>query len=199
MDDSGPSGPDWVKRNPRQASKRGLYAAALSSDNKFLAVGGGDRKVHVFDAISGRRVPEPRGGSRLGPHGVTFGRSPHTPPHPLHTPYILSHWCGLSHLVHTLSTPVHTLSTPRPHRCLCAVLPGPPRRRDGSGLQGGDAPAVQRVVRPDRQDVEHRRQGLHGLAVWAPGLCMCGRGVGERVMLSCSKRTRMNGRRPFAR
>ena len=38
-------GPEWVKKNPRQASKQGLYAAALSSDGKLLAVGGGDRKV----------------------------------------------------------------------------------------------------------------------------------------------------------
>ncbi|GAX81002.1 hypothetical protein CEUSTIGMA_g8437.t1 [Chlamydomonas eustigma] len=47
------AGPEWMRRNPRQASKKGLYAAALSSDNKLLAVGGGDRKVHVFDAQSG--------------------------------------------------------------------------------------------------------------------------------------------------
>ncbi|KAG1675461.1 hypothetical protein FOA52_001760 [Chlamydomonas sp. UWO 241] len=46
--------PDWVKRNPRAASKLGLYAVALSYDSKYLAVGGGDKKVHVFDALSGK-------------------------------------------------------------------------------------------------------------------------------------------------
>jgi WD40 repeat protein len=45
--------PDWVKRNPRAASKLGLYAVALSSDCKYLAVGGGDKKV-----CSCVRVPE---------------------------------------------------------------------------------------------------------------------------------------------
>ena len=45
------SGPDWVKRNPRQASKRGLYAVALSTDNKFLAVGGGDKKVRGRECV----------------------------------------------------------------------------------------------------------------------------------------------------
>ncbi len=44
-DDEANSGPDWVKRNPRKASRRGLYAVALSWDSRFLAVGGGDRKV----------------------------------------------------------------------------------------------------------------------------------------------------------
>ena len=47
------SGPEWVRRNPRQSSKRGLYAVALSYDDKCLAVGGGDKKVHVFDGVTG--------------------------------------------------------------------------------------------------------------------------------------------------
>jgi ribosomal RNA-processing protein 9 len=46
-------GADWVKRNPRQSSKRGLYAVAISSDDKFIAVGGGDKKIHLFDGASG--------------------------------------------------------------------------------------------------------------------------------------------------
>jgi hypothetical protein len=33
-----------------------LLAAAVSSDGKFLAVGGGDKMVHVFEAGSGTHV-----------------------------------------------------------------------------------------------------------------------------------------------
>ena len=47
------TGADWVKRNPRQSSKRGLYAVAISSDDKFIAVGGGDKKIYLFDGPSG--------------------------------------------------------------------------------------------------------------------------------------------------
>jgi hypothetical protein len=48
--------PDWVKRGPRQNATGSLLAAALSSDGKYLAVGGGDKAVHVFDAASGAHV-----------------------------------------------------------------------------------------------------------------------------------------------
>ena len=37
----------WVKKGPRQAGRAALFAAAVSSDSKFLAVGGGDRQVGV--------------------------------------------------------------------------------------------------------------------------------------------------------
>eukprot|EP00798_Chlamydomonas_sp_ICE-L_P000029 gene29-12841_t len=50
------TGPEWVKKGPRQASKNGLYATAVSSDGKFMAVGGGDRKVHLFDARNGGHI-----------------------------------------------------------------------------------------------------------------------------------------------
>ncbi|KAL6759877.1 WD40-repeat-containing domain protein [Haematococcus lacustris] len=44
------AGPDWVKKGPRVASQAALLAVAVSSDGALLAVGGGDRKVHLFDA-----------------------------------------------------------------------------------------------------------------------------------------------------
>jgi len=47
---------DWVKRGPRQNPTSSLLAVALSSDGKYLAVGGGDKGVHVFDAGSGSHV-----------------------------------------------------------------------------------------------------------------------------------------------
>lgn len=46
----------WVKSKARQGSALALFAAAVSSDGKYLAVGGGDRKVHVFDAQSGQYI-----------------------------------------------------------------------------------------------------------------------------------------------
>lgn len=45
-------GPEWVKRAARAAGKAALLAAAVSDDGHLLAVGGGDRFVHVFDARS---------------------------------------------------------------------------------------------------------------------------------------------------
>lgn len=43
-------GADWVARKARSASKAALAAVAVSSDGRYLAVGGGDSKVHVFEA-----------------------------------------------------------------------------------------------------------------------------------------------------
>jgi ribosomal RNA-processing protein 9 len=47
---------DWVKRGPRLSGTASLLAAALSSDGRYLAVGGGDRKVHIWDARSRQYV-----------------------------------------------------------------------------------------------------------------------------------------------
>lgn len=47
---------DWVKRGPRQGGRNSLLAAAVSSDGRYLAVGGGDRKVHIWDARSRQYV-----------------------------------------------------------------------------------------------------------------------------------------------
>ncbi|EFN55906.1 hypothetical protein CHLNCDRAFT_22742 [Chlorella variabilis] len=47
---------DWVKRGPRQSGAASLLAAAVSGDGRYLAVGGGDRKVHVWDARSRQYV-----------------------------------------------------------------------------------------------------------------------------------------------
>jgi len=46
------SGPEWVKKGPRHLHAGALLSAAVSSDGKLLAVGGGDRKVHVWDTGS---------------------------------------------------------------------------------------------------------------------------------------------------
>ncbi len=56
------SGPEWVKRGPRAAAHNTLLAAAVSDDGRYLAVGGGDKRVHVWDVrahayvqVGGRR------------------------------------------------------------------------------------------------------------------------------------------------
>ncbi len=49
-------GADWVKRGPRQGGRNSLLAAAVSSDGRYLAVGGGDKKVHIWDARSQQYV-----------------------------------------------------------------------------------------------------------------------------------------------
>ncbi|GIM09576.1 hypothetical protein Vretimale_13420 [Volvox reticuliferus] len=46
-------GADWVARKARSVSRAALGAVAVSSDGRYLAVGGGDNKVHVFEASSG--------------------------------------------------------------------------------------------------------------------------------------------------
>lgn len=43
---------DWLRQGPRQSSCRSLLAAAISSDGQYLAVGGGDKKVHIWDTRS---------------------------------------------------------------------------------------------------------------------------------------------------
>lgn len=47
---------EWVKRGPRQSGRNSLLAAAVSSDGRYLAVGGGDKKVHIWDARSRQHV-----------------------------------------------------------------------------------------------------------------------------------------------
>lgn len=42
-------GPEWIKKKPRHLHRGALLAAAVSSDGQLLAVGGGDRRVHVWD------------------------------------------------------------------------------------------------------------------------------------------------------
>ncbi|GIL62272.1 hypothetical protein Vafri_16561 [Volvox africanus] len=51
--DGGGGGADWVARKARSVSRAALGAVAVSSDGRYLAVGGGDHKVHVFEANSG--------------------------------------------------------------------------------------------------------------------------------------------------
>lgn len=46
-------GADWIAKSAqRGGGLTSLLAAAVSSDGRYLAVGGGDRKVHVWDARS---------------------------------------------------------------------------------------------------------------------------------------------------
>ena len=45
-------GPEWIKKKPRHSHAGALLAAAVSSDGQLLAVGGGDRRVHVWDTRS---------------------------------------------------------------------------------------------------------------------------------------------------
>jgi len=48
---------DWLSKAARRAGgARSLLAAAVSSDGAYLAVGGGDRKVHVWDVRSRQHV-----------------------------------------------------------------------------------------------------------------------------------------------
>ena len=119
------SGPEWVKRNPRQASKRGLYAAALSSDGKFLAVGGGDRKVHVFDAATGAFL-QSFPGHRDTISALAFRDGTHQ----------LFRWvrCTVALCRYYRCKCSHTYRTPAVHTVAFTV--------------------IQRLIRPDDQDVE---------------------------------------------
>jgi ribosomal RNA-processing protein 9 len=48
---------EWVGKAARRAGgTRSLLAAAVSSDGNYLAVGGGDRKVHIWDIRSRQYV-----------------------------------------------------------------------------------------------------------------------------------------------
>lgn len=44
---------DWIRPAARQANRCGLLSAAVSSDGRYFATGGGDKKVHIYDARSG--------------------------------------------------------------------------------------------------------------------------------------------------
>ncbi|KAI8474140.1 MAG: WD40-repeat-containing domain protein [Monoraphidium minutum] len=73
-----PEAADWVrKRGGGKGAAKALYAAALSSDGRFLAVGGGDRKVHVFDAAGGQHVAS-YPGHRDVISGLAFREGGHT-------------------------------------------------------------------------------------------------------------------------
>lgn len=58
----GPDGPekfkfkgtkaDWVKRPARRVPKSAFMSVSVSSDSHFLAIGGGDSQIHVFDLRS---------------------------------------------------------------------------------------------------------------------------------------------------
>lgn len=43
------AGPEWKQPKARKGSTAALYTVAISSDDRFLAAGGGDNRVHVWD------------------------------------------------------------------------------------------------------------------------------------------------------
>lgn len=49
-------GADWVKPAARQGSRAALLSVAVSHDGRYLATGGGDKLVHVWDARSGGHI-----------------------------------------------------------------------------------------------------------------------------------------------
>lgn len=49
-------GADWVYTPPQRGSAAALYAVCASHDGRYLAAGGGDKKVHVWDLRSGEHV-----------------------------------------------------------------------------------------------------------------------------------------------
>lgn len=49
-------GAPWMAPTARKGSKNSLLAAAVSSDGRYLAVGGGDMKIHVWDVRSNTHV-----------------------------------------------------------------------------------------------------------------------------------------------
>jgi ribosomal RNA-processing protein 9 len=49
---AGTGGADWVAPKDRQASHNALLAVAVSDDGRYLATGGGDKKLHIYDARS---------------------------------------------------------------------------------------------------------------------------------------------------
>jgi len=49
---TGTGGADWVAPKDRQASHNALLAVAVSDDGRYLATGGGDKKLHIYDARS---------------------------------------------------------------------------------------------------------------------------------------------------
>ncbi|KAL3139189.1 hypothetical protein ABBQ32_005966 [Trebouxia sp. C0010 RCD-2024] len=54
---------EWMKRKARSISKNALLAVAISSDDRYLAVGGGDNKVHIWDPTSRQYIRSLGGGT----------------------------------------------------------------------------------------------------------------------------------------
>lgn len=61
--------PDWVKAKARTGGAVAIYTCAVSSDDRYLAVGGGDHKIHLWDLRSQTYVAvrcSPRAPQSLG-------------------------------------------------------------------------------------------------------------------------------------
>jgi WD40 repeat protein len=69
---SKPQAADWVYVPPRRGSSIALYAVASSSDGRYLAAGGGDKRVHVWDLRTAQylQVQHPTG--QHSPVQVTY-------------------------------------------------------------------------------------------------------------------------------
>ena len=44
---------DWIRPAARQTNRSALLSAAVSSDGRYFATGGGDKKIHIYDARNG--------------------------------------------------------------------------------------------------------------------------------------------------
>ena len=49
-------GADWVYTPPQRGSAAALYAVCASHDGRYLAAGGGDKKVHIWDLRTGEHI-----------------------------------------------------------------------------------------------------------------------------------------------
>ena len=48
--------PDWVHAKARRGNALANYCVAVSSDSRYLAVGGGDNRIHVWDLQAGKYI-----------------------------------------------------------------------------------------------------------------------------------------------
>jgi ribosomal RNA-processing protein 9 len=74
--DGGSAGAPWMAPAARQGSRKALLAAAVSCDGSYLAVGGGDKKVHVYDTRS-RKCIKSFGGHKDEVSALAFRRGTH--------------------------------------------------------------------------------------------------------------------------
>ena len=50
------SGPEWVQKSSRRSNVASTLALSISSDGRYLAAGGGDAMVHIFDPQTGEHL-----------------------------------------------------------------------------------------------------------------------------------------------
>ena len=69
-------GAPWLVPASRRGSRTSLLAAAVSTDGSYLAVGGGDKKVHVYDTRS-RTCVKAFGGHKDEVSALAFRQGTH--------------------------------------------------------------------------------------------------------------------------